>query len=209
MGRSEKGKQLATNNGQLTRSVLLNCLKIIKPTISYSENIRSINLQDIEIKGYYPGVVGKITELHAVYYHENWGFDVTFETQVGGELSEFVRRLDGNRDGLWVAVKRGDFAGAIAIDGSDAFGEGARLRWFIVDPQLQGGGIGKNLITQAITFCRQKQFSKVYLWTFQGLEGASRLYEAVGFQLCEESQIDQWGQTILEQKYELKITTNK
>ena len=163
------------------------------------------DLQDIEIKGYYPGVVGRITELHAVYYHENWGFDVTFETQVGGELSEFVGQLDKNRDGLWVAVKNEEFAGAIAIDGADAFGEGARLRWFIVDPQFQGCGIGKNLITQAIAFCKQNQFPKVFLWTFKGLEDARKLYEAVGFQLCEESQVAQWGQTIREQKYELEL----
>jgi GNAT superfamily N-acetyltransferase len=162
-------------------------------------------LQGIEIKGYYPGVVGKITELHAVYYHENWGFDVTFETQVGGELSDFVRQLDRDRDGLWAAVKKGDFAGAIAIDGADAFGEGARLRWFIVDPQFQGCGIGKNLIMQTIAFCEQKQFPKVFLWTFKGLEDARRLYEAVGFRLSEESQITQWGQTIIEQKFELEL----
>ena len=162
-------------------------------------------MQDIQIKGYYPGVVGKITELHAVYYHENWGFDVTFETQVGGELSEFVRRFDGNRDGLWVAVKERKFAGAIAIDGSDGFGEGARLRWFIVDPCYQGSGIGKNLIVQAIEFCKQKGFPKVYLWTFKGLEDARRLYEAVDFRFSEESQIAQWGQTIVEQKYDLSL----
>ena len=162
-------------------------------------------MQDVEIRGYYPGVVGKITELHAVYYHENWGFDVTFETQEGKELSEFVRRFDSNRDGLWVAVKNGEFAGAIAIDGIDAFGEGARLRWFIVDPQFQGSGIGKDLITRAIAFCRQKKFPKVYLWTFKGLENARRLYEAIHFRLSEENQIDQWGQTILEQKFELDL----
>ena len=167
------------------------------------------NLHDIEIKGYYPGVVGRITELHAVYYHENWGFDVTFETQVGKELSQFVQRLDKNRDSLWAAVKKGQFAGAIAIDGADAFGEGARLRWFIVDPQFQGSGIGKNLITRAIAFCEQQQFPKVFLWTFKGLEDARRLYENVGFKLREESQMAQWGQTILEQKYEMQITPNR
>ena len=125
-------------------------------------------MQDIEIIGYYPGVLGKITELHAVYYHENWGFDVSFETQVGAELSEFVRRIETGRDGLWVARYKGAFAGAIAIDGIDAFGEGARLRWFIVDPQFQGSGIGKNLITRAIAFCERQQFPKVFLWTFKG-----------------------------------------
>ena len=167
--------------------------------------MRNIILQDIEIKGYYPGVVGKITELHAVYYHEHWGFDVTFETQVGGELSDFVRQLDRDRDGLWAAVKKGEFAGAIAIDGADAFGDGARLRWFIVDPRYQGSGIGKNLILQAIAFCRQNRFPKLYLWTFKGLEDARKLYEAVGFRLSEESQIAQWGQNITEQKYELNL----
>ena len=165
----------------------------------------NINLRDIEIKGYYPGVVGKITELHAVYYYENWGFDVTFETQVGVEFSDFLRQFDGNRDGLWVAVKKREFAGAIAIDGVDAFGDGARLRWFIVDPRYQGSGIGRNLIVQAIDFCKQKDFPKVYLWTFKGLEDARRLYEAVDFRLSEESQIAQWGQTITEQKFELEL----
>ena len=166
-------------------------------------------MNDIQIGGYYPGVIGKITELHGVYYNENWGFDVTFETQVGGELSEFVGRFDENRDGLWVASKDKMFAGAIAIDGSDVSGAGARLRWFIVDPRLQGHGIGKDLISRAIAFCRKREFPRVFLWTFKGLEGARKLYETAGFQLCEESEIDQWGQTILEQKYELQISHNQ
>lgn len=162
-------------------------------------------MKDIEIGGYYPGVVGKITELHAVYYHENWGFDVTFETQVGAELSEFVRRFDENRDGLWVATRRGELAGAIAIDGTEASTEGARLRWFIVAPQFQKGGIGKNLILRAIAFCSQKGYPKIFLWTFKGLEDARRLYESQNFRLTEENQVAQWGQTIREQKYELEL----
>jgi GNAT superfamily N-acetyltransferase len=162
-------------------------------------------LEDIEIRGYYPGVVGKITELHAVYYFENWAFDVTFETQVGRELSEFVRQFDEKRDGLWVADKKGRFAGAIAIDGTLAFDEGARLRWFIVAPQFQKAGIGKELIRRAIDFCRQQRYPKVYLWTFKGLEDARRLYEAENFRLSEENQVDQWGQIIREQRYELDL----
>jgi len=160
-------------------------------------------LQDIEIRGYYPGVVGKITELHAVYYYENWGFDVTFETQVGRELSDFVRQFDEKRDGLWVAAKKENFAGAIAIDGAQAFKEGARLRWFIVAPQFQKTGIGKSLILRAIDFCRKQRYPNVYLWTFKGVEDARRRYESVNFRLCEENEVAQWGQIIREQKYEL------
>jgi len=162
-------------------------------------------LQDIQIRGYYPGVIGKITELHAVYYYENWGFDATFETQVGKELSEFVRQFDAKRDGLWVAVKEAEFAGAIAIDGRRAFEEGARLRWFIVAPRFQKAGIGKNIVLQAVDFCKRRRYPKICLWTFKGLEDARRLYEAVNFRLCEENEVAQWGQTIREQKYELVL----
>jgi len=165
-------------------------------------------MKDIEFRGYYPGVVGKIIESHAVYYYENWGFDVTFETQVGRELSEFVSNFDQNRDGLWVATQNKEFAGALAIDGRHAFIKGVRLRWFIVEPKLQGGGIGKELIRKAVDFCKQKRYPKVYLWTFKGLDSARKVYEAADFRLCEESDVFQWGQNIREQKYELELPQN-
>lgn len=162
-------------------------------------------MKDIKYVGYYPGVVGKIIEAHAVYYYVNWGFDVSFETQVGREISEFVSKFDRNRDGLWVATQKGDFAGALAIDGRHAFTEGVRLRWFIVLPQFQKGGIGRKLMTRAVEFCKQKRYPKVFLWTFKGLESARRVYEAANFKLCEESEVIQWGQNIEEQKYELVL----
>jgi GNAT superfamily N-acetyltransferase len=167
----------------------------------------SVDLASDKIKyqGYYPGVVGKITELHAIYYYENWGFDVTFETQVGRELSEFVRDFQKQRDGLWVATVDGRFAGAIAIDGHLAESEGARLRWFIVDPAMQGTGIGNALISRAVAFCKTKGFRTVFLWTFEGLHAARTLYERHGFRFALEAEIRQWGQTIKEQKFELII----
>jgi hypothetical protein len=69
-------------------------------------------MTEIKFHGYYPGVVGKITEIHAVFYHEHWGFDVSFETQVGSEFSEFISKFDRSSDGLWVATKDGIFAGS-------------------------------------------------------------------------------------------------
>lgn len=160
---------------------------------------------DLMLTGYYPGVVGRITELHAVYYHQNWGFDVSFETQVGKELSEFVRDIKTGRDGLWVARIYDAFAGAVAIDGHRADTDGARLRWFIVEPVFQGSGIGRILIHTALTFCKERGYGRIYLWTFHGLHAARSLYERHGFILTEENAVDQWGQTITEQKYELML----
>ena len=149
--------------------------------------------------------MGKITEIHATYYYEHWGFDVSFETQVGRELSEFIKDFEENRDGFWVARINGEFAGAIAIDGSKPDEKGARLRWFIVPRNFQGRGIGGRLIKCAVDFCKETGFRKVYLWTFEGLDEARSLYEREGFQLSEEHAVYQWGQNIREQKFELDL----
>lgn len=161
---------------------------------------------EVRYTGYYAGVIGKITELHAVYYHEHWGFDISFETQVGSELSQFMADFVEGRDYFQAARADSDFAGAIAIDGSTAHGEGARLRWFIVDPRYHGIGIGGQLIQTAMAFCRQVGHGKVFLWTFEGLNSARRLYERVGFSLAEENEVDQWGTHIREQKFELILS---
>jgi GNAT superfamily N-acetyltransferase len=162
-------------------------------------------LKDTEYVGYYPGVAGKITAVHALYYHEKWGFDISFETQVGREISEFLMEFDPNRDGLWAARRNDMFAGSIAIDGRRAYSLGARLRWFIVVPVFQGLGIGKELIDRAVEFCIQHRYPKIFLWTFEGLHTARRLYEEQNFRLCEEREVDQWGQHIREQKFELDL----
>jgi GNAT superfamily N-acetyltransferase len=159
----------------------------------------------LQLEGYYPGVVGKITELHATYYYYNWGFDISFETQVGKEVSEFLRDYQEGRDGFWVAKLAGEFAGSLAIDGNQTRGEGVRLRWFIVEPKFQGFGIGRTLLQQAIEFCKITGYNRIYLWTFEGLNTARALYEEAGFTLSEEHTIEQWGRSIKEQKFELLL----
>jgi len=168
--------------------------------------VQEAGITAVQFTGYYPGVLGRITELHAAYYHQHWGFDLSFEIQVAGELSEFMSRFRAERDGLWIAQFDSRFAGAIAIDGDLSDTEGARLRWFIVDPSIHGQGVGRKLIKKAIEFCRNVGHRKVFLWTFKGLDSARRLYELEGFRICERHEVDQWGQRIQEQKFELILS---
>jgi len=162
-------------------------------------------MEDVQLTGYFPGAVGKVTELHAVYYHENLGFDVSFETQVGRELSDFIRNVQEKRDGFWAVLVDGTFRGAVAIDGTLAENEGARLRWFIVDPGFHGRGLGSLLLNKAVEFSREAGHRKVFLWTFQGLNRARLLYERAGFRLAEEHAVQQWGGKLIEQKFELHL----
>ena len=166
-------------------------------------------IDGVQWSGYYPGVIGKIVGLHATYYHDHWGFDITFETQVARELAEFLSRFDAATDGFWTARVQGKFAGSAAIDGQLAATEGARLRWLIVDPSVQGHGIGRALVARAIAFCRDVGHAGAFLWTFQGLDSARRVYEREGFVLTEQHDVDQWGQRIREQKFELAICRDR
>jgi GNAT superfamily N-acetyltransferase len=156
----------------------------------------------METRGYYPGVVGKVIELHAAYYHEHWGFDGSFETQVGRELSDFIRGFREGKDFFRAALVDRDFAGALAVDAGHDPERGVRFRWFIVDPRFQGRGIGTGLLEQAMGFCTAAGYRTAYLWTFRGLDTARRLYERAGFRLVEEKPVDQWDRRILEQRFE-------
>jgi GNAT superfamily N-acetyltransferase len=145
-----------------------------------------MNTNDIELTGYVPGALGRITALHGTYYAVHWDLGLYFEAKVATELAAFLNRFDPAHDGAWFAQAEGNIIGGIFIDGSDAESTGARLRWFILDPAYQGLGLGNRLMAEAILFCRQKQFKRVYLTTFAGLNTARHLYEKYGFKLCHE-----------------------
>ena len=160
---------------------------------------------NIELSGYVPGAIGRIVELHATYYHKHWGFGLYFESKVATELSEFLCRFEEGRDGFWIASTDRNIVGSVAIDGIHAGTKGAHLRWFIVSPEHQGRGVGERLLKEAIRFCSRMNFPRVYLWTFEGLDSARHLYEKVGFRLCGHQEGRQWGITVTEQLFELRI----
>jgi GNAT superfamily N-acetyltransferase len=155
-------------------------------------------MEAVELSGYVPGALGRLVELHGTYYAEHWGLECYFEAKVAAELGAFMGRFDAAHDGAWFARVGGRIAGGLVIDGSRASDEGARLRWFIVDPAYQGLGVGGRLMDAAMAFCRAQGFRRVYLTTFAGLDTARHLYEKHGFVLCgEEDAADLTGDASL------------
>lgn len=171
----------------------------------YAEPYMINTLPELIIKsGYIPGSIGRISELHGIYYHDHWGFGVYFEAKVATELSDFLNRFDKDKDGIWFATVNGRIEGSIIIDGSHDLDKGAHLRWFIVSDALRGKGAGRKLINVAIDFCRSKGYPRIYLWTFAGLSAAGYLYEDVGFKLIKQQSGIQWGTEVNEQYFELR-----
>lgn len=160
-------------------------------------------MQEFKITGYIPGAIGRITEMHARYYSEHAGFGLFFETKVAAEISEFLSRFNESRDGFWVAQAGDVVVGSVVVDGIKASTEGIHLRWFIVDPNYHGQGIGNVLLQAAVDFCKNTNFKRVYLWTFAGLDAARHLYEKFGFNLTQERAGETWGVTVKEQMFEL------
>ena len=142
--------------------------------------------------GYRPGVIGRVAEMHAVFYARHWGF---------GAFFEFSGRLGEPRNQIWTAVHNERIVGSVAIDGQDLGNNQAHLRWFILDDGCRGGGVGRQLLTQALAFCDQRGFASTELWTFQGLDAARKLYESLGFALVHEETGQQWGSAVVEQQF--------
>ncbi|MEG2999182.1 MAG: bifunctional helix-turn-helix transcriptional regulator/GNAT family N-acetyltransferase [Comamonas sp.] len=151
--------------------------------------------------GYQPGLIGRVTEMHARFYARHAGFGAFFESKVASGLAEFMGRLDQPSNQIWCAMLQDRIVGAIAIDGQDLGQRQAHLRWFILDDGCRGSGMGRQLLQQALAFCDQQDFAATQLWTFQGLDAARALYEAHDFALVHEASGSQWGHTVTEQQF--------
>lgn len=152
-------------------------------------------------EGYHPGLIGRITALHARHYARVAGFGAAFEAVVATGLAEFSARLDRPANRIWRAMQSEEIVGSIAIDGEDLGPGKAHLRWFIVESGLRGRGVGRALIAGAVAFCDQQGFEETHLWTLRGLEAARHLYEAHGFALAAEWVGTQWGTEAREERY--------
>ncbi|MCO7573437.1 GNAT family N-acetyltransferase [Pseudomonas chlororaphis] len=149
-------------------------------------------------RGYRPGVIGRIAEMHARYYADLAGFGQPFESLVARDMAELMGRLHNPRNEVWVALRGTQIVGSIAIDG-EGEGDEAILRCFILDDAARGQGLGRRLLVEALAFCDQWGFAATRLWTFKGLDAARTLYEQQGFVLVQEQVGEQWGAAVTEQ----------
>lgn len=163
---------------------------------------RSEQASPLEIvAGYRPGLIARITEMHARYYAREHGLGWRFESLVSGGLAEFCGRLDHPCNAIWTLQQGGDIVGSLAIDGEDMDADIAHLRWFIVGDGVRGGGAGKKLLDTALAFVDEHSFAETHLSTFAGLDAARHLYESRGFRLAEQHAGTHWGKELQEQSF--------
>ncbi len=151
-----------------------------------------------------PGDIGAIVRFHGITYAREYGFDSTFEAYVAGPLADFARS-DSPRERIWIAEQNDRLVGCVAIVAHSP--RVAQLRWFLVDPSCRGVGLGKRLLNEAVAFCRSARYASIILWTVDALAAAAHLYRSAGFSKVEDKPGRQWGVEVIEERYELDLST--
>ncbi len=148
-----------------------------------------------------PGDIGYLVYLHGIAYAKECGYNQTFEAYVASGLSEFVQSFRPDRDRIWLVETEGRIVGSIAIVEHSKVG--AQLRWFLVHPDYRGLGIGKELLKEALRFCKESEYKTIFLWTTSELTEAAHLYTRFGFSKSAEKTHEIWGKQVTQERYDL------
>jgi N-acetylglutamate synthase-like GNAT family acetyltransferase len=151
------------------------------------------------------GDIGWVIHRHGVVYAREHGWDPSFEAYVAKTMVGFGLRHDPERERLWLAELDGRTVGSIAIVSAED--DAAQLRWFLVEPECRGMGVGRRLIDEALSFCRATGRRRVFLLTVAGLEAAAHLYAKAGFRLVSSVPAHHWGADVVDERWELDLAT--
>ena len=161
----------------------------------------SRNNPPITIRTYQPGDAGYVAYRHGVLYGREYGFDHVFEKYVLQSLSKYLE--DPTKGEIWMAEVGGVVAGFIGLVEIDK--NTAQLRWFLIEPEFRGIGLGRRMVDTLLDYCRQKGYTQIMLWTFKGLDAALHLYQQTGFTLAEEKENHEWKDLLIEQRWDLAL----
>jgi peptidyl-dipeptidase Dcp len=81
----------------------------------------------------------------------------------------------------------------------------AQLRYFLIEPEYRGIGLGSKLMNLYMDFLRECGYKASYLWTTHELTTAANLYKRFGFQLTEQKESNAFGKPLQEQRYDLVL----
>lgn len=158
-------------------------------------------LKDISIRTELrPGDIGYVIYMHGDLYKKEYGYGIPFETYVAKGLCEFFEKYNPQRDRVWVCEHKDRMVGFLLLMDR---GNAAQLRYFLIQPEYRGIGLGSKLMSLYMDFLQECGYRGSYLWTTHELGTAAFLYKRVGFKLTEEKESTAFGKPLREQRYDL------
>ena len=162
----------------------------------------TICLDDIVIRTELrPGDIGYVIHLHGRLYKEEYNYGIAFEAYVAQGMYEFYQQYDPARDRVWICEHQNKIVGFLLLMHRE--GNVAQLRYFILEPEYRGIGLGKKLMELYMEHFRSTGYRGSYLWTTHELAAAASLYMRHGFVRTEEKASQAFGKSLYEVKFEL------
>ncbi|GAB2698651.1 helix-turn-helix domain-containing GNAT family N-acetyltransferase [Mucilaginibacter koreensis] len=187
--------------------MLVSSMRTVENLLSSDYNNTVLAHQVTYREGLKPGDVGYLIYLHGILYARESGYSQEFEGYVVKTFYDFLEHYNIQKDKIWLATYNDQIVGCIAILSKPD--NEAQLRWFLVHPVFRGTGVGKHLLTTALTHCREQQFDNVYLLTTDVQQKAIAMYKKAGFRPTTSVEMEQWGKMLREERYDLDLTDSK
>jgi GNAT superfamily N-acetyltransferase len=151
-----------------------------------------------------PGEADGIVDLHRRVYTREYARNEAFVEGVARGVDAALARGWPDRNGaVWLVDHEGRLSGSLGLtDEGDGVG---RVRWFVLEPQLRGHGLGRRLIDELLDTARAAGMRKLELETFSELRAAARIYLDAGFRVVWSREFEDWGPPITYQRYELEL----
>jgi len=161
-------------------------------------------LKDISIRTELkPGDLGYVVYRHGKLYDEEYHYGITFETYVAAGVYEFYKNYNLEKDRVWICEHDKKIIGFLLLMHRE--NNAAQLRYFYIEPEYRGIGLGKKLMEFYMDFLKGRGYQSAFLWTTHELYSAASLYKRHGFKLTEEKQSAAFGKPIKEQRYDLVV----
>ena len=170
--------------------------------LTYSHMVK---VDDIRVRNeFQPGDLGYVIHMHGRLYGIEYNYGVAFEMYVAEGLAEFYKQYDPGKDRVWICEHVDRVVGFLLLMHRE--GNAAQLRYFLLDPEYRGIGLGKRLMDLYMDFLHECGYKSSYLWTTHEQEAAASLYKRYGFVLTEEKESTAFGKTLKEQRYDLRLS---
>jgi N-acetylglutamate synthase-like GNAT family acetyltransferase len=156
-----------------------------------------------------PGDLGAIVEHHGRTYAREYGVDSSFEAHVAAAVARAaLRGFPREKEAIWIVERDGRHAGSLAMTDED---DGtACVRFFVLDSELRGSGLGTRLLDELLDTARANGFEHAMLETFSDLTAAAHLYGERGFRVVSAETGPRWGRAeITYQRYEAELVTQE
>ena len=150
-----------------------------------------------------PGDLGYLTYLHGALYTKEYNYGIQFESYVAKGLCEFYEMYNPQKSRVWVCEHNDRMIGFLLLMDR---GEAAQLRYFLIEPEYRGIGLGSKLMDLYMEFLHECGYQRSYLWTTHELTTAANLYKRFGCQLTEEIESTSFGKPLREQRYDLSLS---